>query len=98
MRDNKTLADRKKVQFEFNGATLTAINQMVKDSGCITKNELIRNALSVYRWVLDQQMEGRKVTSITDNGYGTIRELVDIAGFLRNQNGMEDKEVNNQSK
>ncbi len=53
----------RKVQFEFTDETYAAINSLADVTGARSMSAVIRDALKVYAWLIDEQRAGRKILS-----------------------------------
>lgn len=69
----------KKVQFEFTDETHGAIKQLATTTGATSMAAVIRDALKVYSWLLDEQRHGRKILSVDPKDKSSSKELVHFA-------------------
>jgi len=69
---------KRRVQFEFSEQTYSAIRKLAERTGETSMAGVIRDALKVYAWLMDEQMAGRKIVSV-DSKDESRRELVPLA-------------------
>ncbi len=70
----------KKVQFEFTDETYGAINSLAKATGVPSMSAVIRDALKIYAWLIDEQRAGNKLFSQNPETKAT-RELVPLTAL-----------------
>ncbi len=68
----------KRINLDVSNEAYEAIEQLVKDTRSTSIGAVIRNSLKVYAWMRDEQKEGRKIHSVSADGNGPAKELVDL--------------------
>jgi hypothetical protein len=59
--------DSKRIQFEFSANALDRLNRMKEQTGASSYAELVRDALRVYEWVLEQEKGGYDIGLVKDD-------------------------------
>jgi len=67
----------RKVQFEFTDETYAAINSLAEVTGVRSMSAVIRDALKIYAWLIDEQRAGRKILA-QDPTTRETKELVPL--------------------
>ena len=57
----------RRIQFEFSADAYERLNTLKEMTASASYAELIRNALRVYEWVMEQEKEGNQIGIIKDN-------------------------------
>lgn len=59
--------ETKRIQFEFSAEALQRLNKMRDQTDAASYAELVRDALRVYEWVIDQQRAGNDIGVVKDD-------------------------------
>lgn len=73
----------KRVQFEFTDETYKAINQLADDTGETSMAAVIRDALKVYAWLVDEQRQGRRIISQDPKDPKLTKEVVPLVAMAK---------------
>lgn len=65
--------EAKRIQFEFSPDALERLNKLKEKTDANSYAELVRNALRIYEWVIDQQDEGWEVALAKGDTVKTIK-------------------------
>lgn len=68
--------NQKRIQFEFSSEAVERLNKIKRESNAISYVEVVRNALRVYEWVLENERSGFEIGVVKDD------DLVKIIKFL----------------
>ena len=72
----------KRVQFEFTEETYKAINQLAERTGETSMAAVIRDALKVYSWLVDEQKQGRRIISQDPKDARLSKEVVPLVAMV----------------
>ena len=79
-----------RVKLEFSEVKIKEIEHLMKELGIVTRKDYFNNALTLFKWAIDEKRGGRSIASI-DNQTNRYRELVMPAlaelGSHRNDDG-----------
>lgn len=50
-----------KMQFAFSEYTCAVLEKLKDDLGASSKAEVVRNAISFYKWAIEEQQQGKKI-------------------------------------
>lgn len=64
-----------RVQLEFSEVKIKEIEHLMKELGIVTRKDYFNNALTLFKWAIDERREGRSIASI-DNQTNRYRELL----------------------
>ncbi len=57
-KDTENKDDPKRIQLLFSKAAYAELEELQKEAGLANRSDVIRNAVRLYRWYLDQKREG----------------------------------------
>ena len=60
-------SDTKRIQFEFPQEAVDRLNRMRDQTGATSYAEVVRNALRMYEWFLDQQADNYDIGLVRDD-------------------------------
>ncbi len=60
----KTKKEKTRLQFDFSEDAIGRLDQLVKDTDSASRAEVIRNALRVYEYLVNQKREGYEVNIV----------------------------------
>lgn len=72
----KPKGTKPRVQFEFTEESLAKLDELVEDSGCATRAELLRRALSVYAELSVVSERGAEIFYSEDGGKNKTRLVI----------------------
>lgn len=72
-KEKKNASVRHRVQFDFTPASYKKLLEIRDRAGATSNAEVVRDALRVYNWVLDQQDKGMSIQVVSDDGCTVVR-------------------------
>lgn len=60
-------ADTRRVQFEFSQDAIDRLNRMKGETDASSYAEVVRDALRIYEWVLEQERAGYEIGLVKDD-------------------------------
>lgn len=70
------VGERQRVQLDFSPQAYERLLQIRELAGARTNAEVVRNALRIYEWFLDQKRAKHKLQLVTDNSVKEIELLL----------------------
>ncbi len=70
----------KRLQFDFPLPAVQVLQELAEETGEPTLAGVVRDALKVYTWIIEEQKHGRRILSEDKKGQ-TKRELIPLVKF-----------------
>ena len=72
--------EMKRLQFDFPLPAVRVLQELAEETGEPTLAGVVRDALKVYTWIIEEQKQGRRITSEDKKGQSK-RELVPLLKY-----------------
>lgn len=79
-KNGQTKVEMKRLQFDFPLPAVQVLQELAKETGEPTLAGVVRDALKVYTWIIEEQKQGRRIVSEDKKGQGK-RELVPLLKY-----------------
>jgi hypothetical protein len=83
-----------RLQLEFPESRVKAIEELMSLTGILTKKDFFNNALTLFKWAIEERRAGRQIASLDGGLYRELRmpalDSVEAAGVVK---PLREKEV-----
>lgn len=77
---DQSKVEMKRLQFDFPLPAVQVLQELAEETGAPTLAGVVRDALKVYTWIIEEQKQGRRIMSEDKKGQSK-RELVPLLKY-----------------
>jgi hypothetical protein len=67
---------KQRLQFDFSEAAVAELERLKGKIGASSRAEVIRHALGVLKWIVDEQLQGHEIRAVHENKGEEIRTII----------------------